>query len=216
MFGLSPLSPLVPDQQAGCGGFAGHAIIIGGGASGVLLAYQLLRDPASDFRVTLIEKRPDLGRGLAYHTGHPDHLLNVRAANMSALPDQPDHFWRWVSARGSDRKLCSDPYCFVPRRIYGDYIASLVEPLISGGNGAKGLTVIHGECVQVSESASQVTVTLADGTRFVGDVAVLATGHDTAKPSAACYADPWALPSAADIKREATVLIFGTGLTMVD
>jgi len=48
-----------------------HAIIIGGGASGVMLAYQLLHHPASDFRVTLIEMRPDIGRGLAYHTNKP-------------------------------------------------------------------------------------------------------------------------------------------------
>ena len=92
---------------------ARHAIIIGGGASGVLLAYQLLHNPASDFRVTLIEKRPDIGRGLAYHTGNPEHLLNVRAANMSALPDEPDHFWRWLSKCSSDAPLCADPYCFV-------------------------------------------------------------------------------------------------------
>jgi uncharacterized NAD(P)/FAD-binding protein YdhS len=213
---LSP-SPLVPEQSAvdrETRGFARHAIIIGGGASGVLLAYQLLRDPASDFRVTLIEKRPYLGRGLAYHTGNPDHLLNVRAANMSALPDQPDHFWRWISTRGSDGKFCPDPYCFVPRRVYGDYIASLIEPFLSGG--AVGLTIIHGECVQVSESGSDVTITLADGTRLVSDVAVLAIGHDTAKLSAPCYADPWAPPAAADLNGEATVLIFGTGLTMID
>jgi hypothetical protein len=35
-----------------------HAIIIGGGASGVLLAYQLLQHPDADFRVTLIESAP--------------------------------------------------------------------------------------------------------------------------------------------------------------
>jgi uncharacterized NAD(P)/FAD-binding protein YdhS len=52
-----------------------HAIIVGGGASGVLLAYQLLRLGRA-FRVTLIEQRPEIGRGLAYHTGNPDHLLN--------------------------------------------------------------------------------------------------------------------------------------------
>jgi uncharacterized NAD(P)/FAD-binding protein YdhS len=87
--------PLAPDQRLGqrrSEGSARRAIIVGGGASGVLLAYQLLRNPASNFCVTLIEKHPHLGRGLAYHTGNPDHLLSVRAANMSALPDQPDHF----------------------------------------------------------------------------------------------------------------------------
>ena len=71
-----------------------HAIIIGGGASGVLLAYQLLQNPKFGFRVTLIERRPEIGRGPAYHTSNPEHVLNVRAANMSALPDDPEHFWR--------------------------------------------------------------------------------------------------------------------------
>jgi uncharacterized NAD(P)/FAD-binding protein YdhS len=52
---------------------ARHAIIIGG-ASGVLLAYQLLQNRDSDFRVTLIEQRPDIGRGLAYHTGNSGTL----------------------------------------------------------------------------------------------------------------------------------------------
>ena len=55
-----------------------RVIIIGGGASGVLLAYHLLRDKPCDLQVTLIEKRPEVGRGIAYLTANPDHLLNVR------------------------------------------------------------------------------------------------------------------------------------------
>src|ERR1700756_5762111 len=130
-----------------------HAIIIGGGASGVLFAYHLLRLGRAAFRVTLIEQRPEIGRGLAYHTGNPDHLLNVRAANMSALPDDPDHFWRWLSARGPDFGLCPDPFCFVPRRVYGDYIASLVEPLLAGTCAPRNLTIVQAECIDVSEGA---------------------------------------------------------------
>jgi uncharacterized NAD(P)/FAD-binding protein YdhS len=195
---------------------ARHAIIIGGGASGVLLAYQLLHNPASDFRVTLIERRSDIGRGLAYHTGNPEHLLNVRAANMSALPDEPDHFWRWLSKGGSDGPLCPDPYCFVARRIYGDYIASLIEPLMSNGPASRDLSIVQGQCVGVSENPADVTVTLGDGRRYVGDVAILATGHDTTKSSLTSYADPWAPSAAACVDKDATVLILGTGLTMVD
>lgn len=194
---------------------ARHAIIIGGGASGVLLAYQLLQNPDSDFRVTLIERRPEIGRGLAYHTGNPEHLLNVRVANMSALPEDPEHFWRWLTLR-ADGPPWPDPYCFVPRSIYGDYLASLIEPLASNQGVSRRLVIRRGECVEVGESPTTVTVTLADGTCHVGDVAIFATGHDTAASNLPGHADPWATPSTTGVGKDASVLISGTGLTMVD
>ena len=75
-------------------------LIVGGGASGVLTAAHLLRQTRVSLAVTLVERSRELGAGIAYGTSHPDHLLNVRAANMSAFPDDPGHFWRWVSIRG--------------------------------------------------------------------------------------------------------------------
>ena len=62
--------------------------IVGGGASGTLLAAQLLR--AGGTRVVLIERGARLGRGVAYGTRFAGHLLNVPAASMSGLPDDPD------------------------------------------------------------------------------------------------------------------------------
>jgi uncharacterized NAD(P)/FAD-binding protein YdhS len=190
-----------------------HAIVIGGGASGVLFAYQLLRQGSASFRVTLIERRSEIGRGLAYHTGNPDHLLNVRAGNMSALPEDPDHFVRWLAARN----LCgADPYCFVPRRVFGDYIESLIQPLTAGERGSRGLTVINDECVAISEGRNGVMIRLAGGTRLSGDIAILATGHDSRHAPLACYADPWAPHSDVGIIGDSPLLIIGTGLTMVD
>jgi uncharacterized NAD(P)/FAD-binding protein YdhS len=193
-----------------------HAIIVGGGASGVLLAYQLLQHPGSDFRVTLIEKRSEVGRGLAYHTGNSEHLLNVRAANMSALPDDPDHFWHWLSTRNNGEPFCADPYCFVPRRLYGDYIAGLIEPFASAEDGSRRLTILRGKCIAVSEGWGDVTVSLADGSRLVGDIAVLATGHDAATARSAWHADPWVSPVVPAFGKDTGVLILGTGLTMAD
>jgi uncharacterized NAD(P)/FAD-binding protein YdhS len=190
-----------------------HAIIIGGGASGVLLAYQLLQRSTPDFRITLIEKRPEVGRGLAYHTGNPEHVLNVRVANMSALPDEPDHFWRWLTSRDGVPPPCPDPFCFVPRGIYGDYIADLL--MTSKGRSTHRLSIVQGTCVDVSEEPGEVTVRLDDGRFYIGDIAVLATGHDVRSCSPG-YADPWVLPSSAGIDPDATILILGTGLTMVD
>ncbi|MBV8926091.1 MAG: FAD/NAD(P)-binding protein [Bradyrhizobium sp.] len=191
---------------------ARHAIIIGGGASGVMLACQLLQKAEFGFRATLIERRAEIGRGPAYHTTNPEHVLNVRAANMSALPDDPEHFWRWLSNR-AEGPLCPDPYCFVPRRTYGDYLANLTAPYTSSEGTPARLTIVHGQCIDVDEGADSVTVTLADGSRHVGDVAVLATGNESPIARLPCDADPWAPPS---VDRDTTVLILGTGLTMID
>src|ERR1700683_3603773 len=68
-------------------------IIVGGGASGVLAAAQLLLRGAE---VTLLEPAAALGQGMAYATRCPLHLLNVRAVNMSAFPDDKEHFLRWL------------------------------------------------------------------------------------------------------------------------
>ncbi len=69
--------------------------IIGGGVSGTLTAYHLLRQNA-DARVVVIDPRSKLGLGLAYSTPSLRHLLNVPAGKISALPDEPDHFLNWL------------------------------------------------------------------------------------------------------------------------
>jgi uncharacterized NAD(P)/FAD-binding protein YdhS len=191
-----------------------HAIIVGGGASGVLLAYQLLRLGRHAFRVTIIEQRSEIGRGMAYHTVNPDHLLNVRAANMSVIPEDPDHFWRWLSQKEIYRRF--DRHGFVPRQVYGDYIVSLIKPFVSRGDEHDGLRILGGECVAVREDADGVVVDLASGARVTGDIAVLATGHDSRELPSSCYADPWAPPSTANFEKGSSVLILGSGLTVVD
>ncbi len=133
---------------------------------------------------------------------------------MSALPDDPGHFWRWLSER-SEGPLCPDPYCFVPRRAYGDYLASLIGPFTSSESGPPRLTIVHEQCVDLNEEPASVAVTLADGSRHVGDVAVLATGNESPIAKLPCDADPW-LPPLSAVDKDATVLILGTGLTMID
>jgi uncharacterized NAD(P)/FAD-binding protein YdhS len=68
----------------------------------------------------------------------------------------------------------------------------------------------------VSEGSGDATVSLADGSRHVGDAVILATGHDAATARSAWHADPWISPSVPGFSRDAAVLILGTGLTMAD
>jgi uncharacterized NAD(P)/FAD-binding protein YdhS len=60
--------------------------IVGAGASGTLLAIQLLRQAASGVRVALLDRAGAFGRGRAFATQDPEHLLDERADRMSALP----------------------------------------------------------------------------------------------------------------------------------
>ena len=187
-------------------------VIVGGGASGVILAAHLLQSTKPGLRVTLIERRPALGQGLAYSTTQPDHLLNVSAMGMSALAYDPEHFLRWLRQKGLALDE-SRPF-YAPRSLYASYLGDLVAELAAGEPAR--LRLVHEECVSISPTPAGVEVRLANGTSMVAHVAVLAVGHDEEPAPEQAFAVR--IGSAADtmIDREASVLILGTGLSMVD
>lgn len=195
---------------------APRVIIIGGGASGTLLACHLLREPLPDLRVTLIEPRDELGPGIAFSSPSSNHLLNVAAANMGAFADEPRHFWHWLVRNGMlPASGDAEPFFFAPRALYGTYLRSLIEPHLTGDDRPGRLSIVKGTCVDVAERPSGVEVRLEDGTSVLGHVAVLATGHEEPRQDG-CHVSPWVSPSVAGVDPDATVLILGTGLTMVD
>ncbi len=183
----------------------------------MLLAIHLLR---ADRRVhiRLIERSACFGLGRAYQTSNPHHLLNVRAANMSPFPDQPDHFQAWLGAEGSGE----DQDVFVSRGRYGAYLQSLLAEELSEGAGR--LELIGEEALSVDREDSRWRIRLGDGRGLEADAVVLALGM--APPSAplgadvqalsdpAYCADPWAADLANLPGRD--VLLIGSGLTMVD
>lgn len=194
----------------------GHVIIVGGGASGVILAAHLLRDADSRLRVTIVERRSEIGRGIAYSTTEPDHILNTRAGSMSAYGDDTEHFWRWLLQSGAAEDIrCSDPFCFVPRRHFATYLTDLVKPWRSvTGDGR--LAVVEGECTAIRTTPSGVAVEV-DGATHLGHAAVLATGHQVPGfAPGSPYVDAWSTPEDAGIGRDDPILVLGTGLSMVD
>lgn len=195
---------------------ADHVAIVGGGFTGTLLAINLLRH--GEARVTLIERRHDrLGCGLAYGAAQDDHLLNVRAANMSALPDRPGHFADWLKARQAGQDAS-----FATRRTYGVYLRGLLEEAARDA-GAR-LRLIESEAVDIALTPDAATVCLASGERVEADIAVIAPGnlppHDLppfAGLSHPAYVDdPWAARLSEGLGRQDDVLLLGSGLTAVD
>jgi uncharacterized NAD(P)/FAD-binding protein YdhS len=187
-------------------------LIIGGGFSGTLLTIHLRR---MGVVVTLFERDPaGLAKGLAYGTRRPEHLLNVRASNMSAFPDDPGHFLRWLGFDGTEATNR-----FVPRLKYGEYLRELLMD-----SAGPGLTVRADHVVDVVETPQGVDAVLSDGTRVAGRTAVLALGNFAprlpgicaALPETVAFADPWR-PGAIDrLDPDAPVLLLGTGLTAID
>jgi uncharacterized NAD(P)/FAD-binding protein YdhS len=194
-----------------------HVAIIGAGFSGTLQAINLIRHEGP--RATLIERAPVAGTGLAYGAAHPSHLLNVRAANMSAFPDDPAHLVRWLEARGVENAAAS----FVPRRVYGEYLREMLEEALA--RYPDRLRLVRGEVEDVTFDAEGATLQLSDGT-LRADAAVLAVGNlpphdppglDPATLSAERYkGDPWDPSVPEGLSDSDTVLVIGTGLTMVD
>lgn len=200
--------------------------IVGAGASGALTALHLL-SVAEGPRVFLIERRPGFGPGTAYSTGNPDHLLNVRAAHMSAFPDQPGHFLDWLKEHGPGPVK---PTQFVARRTYGDYLRGLLRDAASGPRAAGRLMLVNDEAVGLAVGGGKPRLRLGVGRELRIDALVVATGNpipdappipDNGVFSGPHYvADPWAEPRTAAaldmIGPDQDVLLLGTGLTMVD
>jgi uncharacterized NAD(P)/FAD-binding protein YdhS len=186
--------------------------IVGGGASGALMTAHLLKCAGDTIRLTLIEPRAQIGRGLAYATENDSHRLNVRASNMSAFPDDPDHFWRWLRANGYTSE---DRFCFVPRLVYGRYLGSLIEDRVAATQ-AQRVRWLRETVTGLSEHEGSVTLRFAGSETAVFDIAVLCCGHEASETLDAPFVSPWEDPSSWNGARDSTILILGTGLTMVD
>lgn len=178
--------------------------VIGGGFSGAMTAAHLA---ARGIDATVIE--PDaLGRGVAYAETGSELLLNVPAANMSALPADREHFARWLAARGIDQT-------FAPRALYGKYLTDAIAEV-----AGKPLEVIASRATSVTQTRSGFRVACATGTQLSARAIVLALGNaaprtpDAIEPSPHYLADPYRAPS--QIDRDAPVALLGTGLTALD
>lgn len=204
--------------------------IIGGGFSGTMAAVNISRLADGPVRVVLINAGRPTGRGTAYGTRRPEHLLNVVARNMSALPDHPAHFLDWLRSRNEYSDLTEDVLreTFVPRRVYGDYVRGLLQAYVRPIDRRIPVTVevIEGEAVDVVAEGERPVVLLARGEPVPADRVLLATGNRPPAPLAGSEGapfehprycpDPWHEWECRLPGTDGEVVLLGTGLTMVD
>jgi uncharacterized NAD(P)/FAD-binding protein YdhS len=206
-----------------------HVAIIGGGFSGTLTAVNLARLSTAPLKISILNCTYPSGRGIAYSTRRPEHLLNVAARNMSALSEYPSHFVDWLLTRTEYANIPEAELreAFMPRLVYGDYLRNLAWHYSGPLNSRSSVEIknIGGEVVDLIPVPQGARLLLADGTNLMADRVVLATGNEPpadlsgaaalAEHPAWC-ANPWIdwekkLPAPGG-----TIVLLGTGLTTVD
>lgn len=206
-------------------------LITGGGLSGTMLAVQLLRLPGQR-RILIIEPRAELGRGEAYSAVELGHTLNGNAARMSVDPDNPDDLTHWLTAHiaaggwpESAEQNVPISELFPPRGLFGVYVQQrLAEARVVGAQHGSTVEHVRAEVVDLQTDADSVQMSLSNGQTLRGAYAVLATGMFPAartpqKESSGLNAaalDPWDVAAMRQLDPQSTVLIIGSGLTMVD
>jgi uncharacterized NAD(P)/FAD-binding protein YdhS len=198
--------------------------IIGGGFTGVAVATHALISTARPLSLQVIEPSAKLGRGAAYGTLDAEHRLNVPSDRMSLFSADRGHFTRWLfDNKWLPDAESSDPLgrCYPPRRAFAAYIQDMLV------RSATRASLRHRQtpAVALTRDGHELRVELEDGTSLQVDRVAICTGH---VPGAPCritqdaarhprlIANPWSSGSPAVVNRSESVLIIGTGLTMVD
>jgi len=206
---------------------SGHPVICiaGAGFSGVAVACQLLKTLRQPTNLLLVNEHRHVGRGLAYGTPSPHHVLNVPAGRMGLYADDEGGFLRYLEQLG----LPFSGGDFVPRSLYGAYLEySLGEAIAEGRKKGVRLSLIQQDRVELLQpvGADGFEVSLKGGRSLHATAVVLALGNFPArapwKPTDDRASDAGNVNSAWDGEGLAThdvegdVLLIGSGLTAFD
>jgi uncharacterized NAD(P)/FAD-binding protein YdhS len=199
--------------------------IVGGGFSGAVLAARLAVDKnGPPLKILLIDRTGRFGRGVAYGTTNPRHLLNVSAGQMSAYAESPNHFVNWAKLRVHG----IDAGSYIGRSLYGDYVASVLDDAIRKRAPRSSVEERVASARRIEAAADKAgihRIHLEDGD-VSARLVVLATGNAPPQPigipgfgagaDPRHVVDPWAPRALEPLIGAGTVLVVGTGLTMID
>jgi len=199
--------------------------IIGGGAAAATVLIELLeRQTPHALHLDWYTGGRTPGRGVAYQTLSPRHLLNVRAASMSMFTGKPRGFLDFLkqddpTIQGTD---------FVPRHRYGDYLDAEIARLQKRHRThGHDVNIIPFAVDAVVPETNRVTVIHGERSR-PADAAVLALGALPPRPLPGVdskalargryVVDPWPLLANPAVQQPAPehIVVLGLGLTAID
>lgn len=214
-----------------------HIAMIGGGVAGTLVAMHLVRQALRPLCITLFDQRAQFQTGIAYAQSDFRHLLNVAAGKMSAWPDQPLHFVKWLQQQPAyaniDAALLAQTY--LPRALYGQYLQQQWQQTVQEASSKNiQLQLLAVSVTKLSVLPASIALSSAQGEQQF-DAVVIATGNELPRPPlpassgltamAGYQHNPWQAftithsntqSTAKPLQPDSRVLILGNGLTMVD
>jgi uncharacterized NAD(P)/FAD-binding protein YdhS len=203
-------------------------VIVGGGFAGAVTALKLLERTEVPLKITIIEPREELGRGVAYSTAEPVHLVNGPSGIFSLYPDDPDHLSRWLVENGPahgwtppDEVGSSSP----PRYLYGTYVRDELARAAKTARLCSTLRHVKSSATALVATPNRIQITTAAGLVVEADEAVLALGvfQPRLSPTEARLAghsrfaaNPWDAHALDRLVDSSEILLIGSSLSMVD
>lgn len=201
--------------------------IIGAGFCGLMTAVNLIKQSTTPIIIYLVENRKEFGKGVAYSTQNDLHLLNVPCIKMSAFSDAPEHFYQWLQKSQEITGINPVHDDFVPRKVYGLYLQSIFNEYkkIALEKGIELIEINH-EAINILNFENAYKITFKNTQEIIADKILLATGNFLPRDitintpefyqDEAYFKNPWGEYIFNNYNPGKSILIIGSGLTMVD
>lgn len=208
--------------------------IIGGGACGISLFIELflqLRIANSHHKVsiTIIEENKEVGKGLAFGTKQPGHILNTQADLMGIHFAEPAHFSEWLKKHDStvggevvDNQ--GEDQAFTTRRLYGDYLKEQFDHYFElAKKQGMAVDLINESAIDIEKEGDGFKIQLSEGNSKSTDFVVLAAGtpvankYEELNDKKNYFDSPWPSSKILDnVPRKENVGILGSSLSAID
>ena len=187
--------------------------IIGGGFSGLAVAYNLLQSN-QQIVIDIFDDENFVNSGKAYTTQDFRHILNVPADKMGLSFADEKHFYKWLK-QNHHPEIAKDN--FAPRPLYRLYLQEILGELQKNS----AINFINEQISQIKFLDGNYVLTNNSELSKQYDFVVLACGLKIKNlpanfRSKKIIDNIWKYLNLKQLPESGTVLIAGTGLTMVD
>ncbi len=206
-----------------------HIGILGGGPSGMFLYKRLIESGVNSLKVTIFEKRSQLGSGMPYSTegANNEHVTNVSG---NEIPELVTSIKEWITSAPSHLLQRFDiaqdtfsEYKVLPRLLFGEYLSAQFE-LLQQSAVEKGivtevlLNTMVTDVIDLPEEKQIKVLTNQSGSHKF-DAVIISTGHNWPRKhegQVPNYFDSPYPPSKLALKVNYPIAIRGSSLTAID